>query len=77
MQVICRRYAFITPRICRKYAEKYARKYAGKYAGKYARKYAGKYARKYDKYDEVNILHIFGKYALPNLLMPAGQSRSR
>ena len=27
------------------------------------------YARKYDKYDEVLILHIFGKYALPTLLM--------
>ena len=52
-----------------KYARKYARKYAGKYAGIYARKYASKYARKYDKHDEVLILHIFGKYALPTLLM--------
>jgi hypothetical protein len=36
---------------------------------KICKKYARKYARKYDKYDEVLILHIFGIYALPTLLM--------
>jgi hypothetical protein len=29
---------------------------------------------KNDKYDEVLFLHIFGKYALPTLLMGAGSS---
>jgi hypothetical protein len=28
-----------------------------------------KICKKYDKYDEVLIVHIFGKYALPTLLM--------
>ena len=47
--------------------------HAGIYAGFSNESAAGIYAKKHAKYTEVNLLHVFGKYSLPTLLMVARQ----